>query len=193
MTTLERMINQVIDVSAIISTQFHLDMEPFNLVYLIKEQIAAWQPDYAKRQLTLSFEDTTHAQTIEGDRYRLGQTLDHLLRNAHSYTLPGGKITIHTRNISDSLEISIEDTGVGIDADEIDAVFERLYRGRSANAGPTDARGLGLGLTLSKQIIEAHHGTIQLKSRPQVGTTVIVTLPIMQKADARSTAPQKSE
>lgn len=187
MTTLERMVNQVIDVSAIISSQFHLDLETFDLLELVEERVSTWQPAFEKRQLMLNCETEGTAHPLEADRYRLGQVIDHLLRNANSYTLPGGTITVRLKPQDQRVALSIQDTGVGIDADETEAVFERMYRGRSADAGPTDARGLGLGLTLSKQIIEAHHGTITLMSQPTVGTTVTVLLPLTQKEHADST------
>jgi signal transduction histidine kinase len=74
----------------------------------------------------------------------------------------------------------IVDNGVGIAADETERVFERMYRGRSADAGETDTRGLGLGLYISREIVHAHHGTIKLQSELQTGTMVCVTLPHQQ-------------
>ncbi len=78
--------------------------------------------------------------------------------------------------------MSVIDSGVGIDKDEINRVFERMYRGRSADAGPTDARGLGLGLYLAKEIVQLHHGTIEIESQIGVGTIVMVKLPLRQNA-----------
>jgi signal transduction histidine kinase len=76
--------------------------------------------------------------------------------------------------------VYIIDNGVGIGADEIDRVFERLYRGRSADAGPTDTRGLGLGLYFSERIVTAHGGTISIQSEVDFGTVVSVKLPLLQ-------------
>jgi two-component system phosphate regulon sensor histidine kinase PhoR len=114
---------------------------------------------------------------IEGDEGRLAQTLDHLLLNAHSYSLPGGTVTARAWFEGQSVIVTVQDQGVGIDSDELDKVFERMYRGRAADAGDTDARGLGLGLYLSKRIIEAHHGTIALQSKPGDGTLVGIKIP----------------
>ena len=80
--------------------------------------------------------------------------------------------------MNETVGITISDTGVGIAPEEQKRVFERMYRGRSADAGATDTRGLGLGLYLAKQFIEAHSGMISLNSKPQVGTTVYIQLPI---------------
>jgi signal transduction histidine kinase len=72
------------------------------------------------------------------------------------------------------------DNGVGIAPEELNFVFERMYRGQSAEAGPTDSRGLGLGLYLSKFIVEAHQGIIHLDSKVGYGTVVTVDLPLSQ-------------
>jgi signal transduction histidine kinase len=179
--TLERLINQVIDVSAVVSDRFRLNIEQFNLVDVLWEQVTTWTPLLGGRELTLSTLIETAAIPIEGDRTRLEQVLDHVLRNAYSYTLPGGSIDLYARSEKHNAVIVITDSGVGIAPDEIDKVFERLYRGRSADAGPTDARGLGLGLYLSRRIVESHGGTIHLESQIDVGTTATITLPLRQE------------
>jgi two-component system sensor histidine kinase VicK len=94
--------------------------------------------------------------------------------------LPGGLIEIRAEVHGSSIAISVLDSGVGIGPDEVEKVFERMYRGRSADAGPTDARGLGLGLYLSKRIVEAHQGAIKLESQLNFGTIVTVELPMRQ-------------
>ena len=106
--------------------------------------------------------------------------IDHLLHNAYSYTLPGGLISIQAGIWNDYAVVSIADTGVGIEPDEIERVFDRMYRGRSAEAGPTDSRGMGLGLYISRQIVELHHGTVHLESEPNRGTVITLSLPLRQ-------------
>ncbi len=183
LNTLEKMVNQVIDVSAIISNQFFIEMEVFNLVEIIEQQVQVWTPQCEKRGLTLSAEFLQEKMDIEGDPYRIGQVIDHLLSNAHSYTLPGGSIQVGLTCAASMVILTVQDTGVGIAEHELSLVFERLYRGQSADAGPTDTRGLGLGLYFSKYIIEAHHGTIELESQQDVGTTVRIRLPVSQNSD----------
>lgn len=177
LTTLERMINQVIDVSAMLSGQLVLDIEKFDLQALLRQQVEIWTPLCQQRDLSLTFTDTAEPVELSGDKQRLGQVLDHLLRNAYSYTLPGGKIDLTLKQENDVAIVTVKDTGVGIAEHELARIFERLYRGQSADAGPTDTRGLGLGLYFSKRIVEAHHGTIDLQSLMDVGTTVTLQLP----------------
>ncbi len=180
MTTLERMVNQVIDVSSIVSDRFSIHVETFNLSHVMDELVEVWKPLAQKHGLMLMLFRPSSDLWIEGDPIHLQQVFDHLLRNAHSYTLPGGLIEFRAELQGGRVSVSVLDSGVGIGPDETDKVFERMYRGRSADAGPTDARGLGLGLYLSRRIVEAHHGTIKLESQLNFGTIVTVELPLRQ-------------
>lgn len=176
--TLERMVNTVIDVSTIVSGQFVLERAPFELQKLLEARVRDWQPAIHAREQTLTLHVSLKSIMINADRERLGSVVDHLLRNANSYTLSGGVLELAARVENDDAIITVRDTGVGIGADEIDRVFEQLYRGRAADAGLTDTRGLGLGLYLSKRIIEAHHGQISVSSERNRGTTVTIRLPL---------------
>lgn len=180
LTTLERMISQVIDVSTIISNRFSIDTDMFNVSQVLNEQVKVWQPLMAQRDLNLLATIAPSTLWVEGDAKRIGQVVDHLLRNAYSYTLPGGTVELHLESKRGGVAITIADTGVGIAPDEIHKVFDRMYRGSSAAAGPTDARGLGLGLYISKEIVETHRGRIKLDSQLNAGTVVTVELPIQQ-------------
>ncbi|HEX2907777.1 MAG TPA: ATP-binding protein [Phototrophicaceae bacterium] len=180
--TLERMVNQVIDVSAIIAHQFVLDIEPLDLTELLQTHLQIWEPLLAQRELALSF-TLPPTLPLTGDARRLGQMIDHLLHNAYSYTLPGGIVKVEAQANGTAVTMAVIDSGVGIGSHEIDKVFERLYRGQSADAGPTDSRGLGLGLYLARHIVEAHQGTIRLESQIDVGTVVTVQLPVGLKVN----------
>ncbi len=176
--TLERLINTVIDVSTVVSGRFQLDLEVFDLATLLDARANDWQPAIAAREQTLTRDIATQPILINADHTRLASVIDHLLRNANSYTLPGGQLTLTAYRENETAVITVSDTGVGIGADEIDHVFDQLYRGHAADAGLTDARGLGLGLFLSRRIIETHHGQITLRSNLGVGTTATVRLPL---------------
>jgi signal transduction histidine kinase len=180
LSTLERLVNQVVDVSAILSSRFNIEPETFNLAYLIGDVFTNWQPAMKQRNLQFSLMLATNDLFIEADPARIEQLLEHILRNAHSYTLPGGLVEICAESNETTAFISITDSGKGIAPDEINRVFERMYRGRASMAGDTDARGMGLGLYISQQIVEAHHGTIKIESAIDLGTIVTIELPIRQ-------------
>lgn len=177
LTTLEHMVGQVIDVSTIISDRFIINMDKIDIAQIVQEQVEAWQPFMTERQLSLLSTIDLKSPWLPGDEARIRQLVDCLLQNAHNYTLPGGAVAVHLKEKTGFTVFTVVDTGVGIRAEEIDKVFDRMYRGSSADAGPTDARGLGLGLYIAKQIVEAHEGKITLESQPDVGTVVTVALP----------------
>jgi len=184
--TLERLVNQTIDVSAMLSNRFTIDIETFNLAYLLGDVFTEWRPAMQARDLQFTLVLPNNDMYIEGDIERLEELLDHLLRNAHSYTLPGGMVEIHAEITTNRAMISILDSGAGIGEDEIDRVFDRMYRGRAADAGDTDARGLGLGLYIAKQIVDAHQGEIIIESKTGLGTIVTVGLPVNLKLKQES-------
>ncbi len=174
---LERLLNQVVDVSSILTNRFYIDNRLLDLSALAKKQASRWLPLFADRNLTLELVLPDEPLCISGDAERLEQVIDHLLRNAHSYTLAGGACLEVTASVGEVL-LMIADTGVGIKQSEIDQIFERMYRGSAAHAGPTDSRGMGLGLYLTKYIVELHQGSITVDSCEGEGTRVTVRLPV---------------
>ncbi len=175
---LERMINQVIDVSTMIAGDFRVEIESFELSEVIRKAIDENMRDIEKRGHQIMTFLPGNKLWMKGDKTRLFQVMDHLLRNAHSYTPKGGLIEVNVKLRDEHVYVSVHDNGVGIDTDELEKVFECMYRGRSADAGPTDSRGLGLGLYITQQVIEAHGGCVSLRSKPNYGTTVTLELPM---------------
>ena len=112
---------------------------------------------------------------IEGDRDKLHQVLTNLIQNAVKFTPRDGKVWVETRVRDDGfLECCVADTGCGIPLDEIDKVFDKFFRGESV---PADARGAGLGLAITKTLVELHGGRIWVESTPGEGSRFFFTLP----------------
>lgn len=174
---LSRMINQVVDVSAILANQYEINFKPVELTELVYDVFNDNREEIKRIGLKANLFIPKQRIWLYGDADRLKQAIEDVLRNAYSYTLAGGWIEIAVDADLTQVNITISDSGVGVEADEIPHVFERMYRGKSADAGPTDARGLGLGLYLAKHIVEAHQGTIHLESQPNMGTIVTIHVP----------------
>jgi signal transduction histidine kinase len=113
--------------------------------------------------------------SITGDRKRLRQSIDNLLRNALTYTDERGKVSIKASGDANRAEIVVSDNGPGIAPADQPRVFDRFHR--TAEGSERDAASLGLGLPLAKQFVEAHGGTIALESAPGIGTTVTIHFP----------------
>jgi two-component system OmpR family sensor kinase len=132
-----------------------------------------------------SAQDRRHAFTAEvaenvhvlGDKERLTQMLSNLLDNASHYTPEGGQVGLRLRRLDGIARLEIEDTGIGISAEDLPHVFERFYRGEQARVTHTD--GAGLGLAIVKYVAEAHGGVATVKSELGRGSTFSVDLPTL--------------
>jgi signal transduction histidine kinase len=108
-----------------------------------------------------------------GDRTRLEQVSANLIDNAVKYTSAGGRVEVTTGLGNGKAILTVADTGPGIPQDELPRIWERLFRG---DASRTE-RGLGLGLSLVRAVVQAHGGTVEVQSKPGRGATFTVTLP----------------
>ncbi|HEX3679640.1 MAG TPA: ATP-binding protein, partial [Galbitalea sp.] len=117
-----------------------------------------------------------------GDAVRLGQVCDNLNSNAIKFTPRGGTVTVSLSRSEKDAVVTVRDTGMGIPESELDQLFARFFRATTAtrNAVP----GVGLGLTITKAIVTAHHGEMGVTSEEGVGTEFTVTLPLVAQAAA---------
>ncbi|GAA1435467.1 hypothetical protein GCM10009641_31620 [Mycobacterium cookii] len=152
-------------------------VEPYLLdaVTVVAEALDAARVEAAVAGVTLEIElpDRLDARV---DGLRLRQLVDNLVANAIGFTPRGGHVAVTLTTQVDHLVLVVSDDGAGIDAADLDAVFERFYRG--ANARSLGVPGTGLGLTIVRAIVDAHHGEVGLTSAPGRGTTVRVVLPV---------------
>ena len=113
---------------------------------------------------------------IRADRGRISQVIANLLSNALKYTDEGGKIIVSVKKKRDVAELVVEDTGIGISKEEQERVFERFYRTDKSRTSKTG--GAGIGLSITKAIVQAHGGTITCESEPGTGSRFVVTVPV---------------
>lgn len=170
---LERLINDLLDLSHIESGKLELHCEPFDIKRLISELMPSFQPAWnTKKQLfTLHLPD--EIPTILGDADRVAQILTNLLSNAHKYTPEGGSIDLSVEIAGRFLSIAVTDSGIGLSAEEQAHLFTRFYRARSAET----ISGTGLGLVITRSLVEMQGGEIQVASEPGHGSTFRFTLP----------------
>ncbi len=117
------------------------------------------------------------------DPQLLGRVLRHLLENAARYSAPGSRITIRSRRVGDRLEFRVEDTGLGIDAVDLPHIFEKFYRGRK---GSKLGKGSGMGLAITRAMLTAHGGAIEVESEPGKGTGFRFWVPLVEKEPERT-------
>jgi signal transduction histidine kinase len=111
---------------------------------------------------------------VFGDAVRIRRAVANLLDNAIKYTPSGGSVTLVTSLDGGHAVLSVTDTGIGINESELPHIWDRLYRGDQSRS----ERGLGLGLSLVKAIVELHQGIVQVKSQPKTGSSFSILLPI---------------
>ena len=134
----------------------------------------------ARKNITIDLRMDPDLPEISADPGRLVQVVSNLVDNALLYTPEGGRVLLSARVVADDLELRVQDSGPGIEENEIDLVFERFYRSdlsRQRNAG-----GSGLGLAIAKSIVEKHGGSIWAESKPGEGTTIVIHLPLPDEA-----------
>jgi signal transduction histidine kinase len=117
-----------------------------------------------------------------GDGDRLEQVFTNLVDNALKHTPPGGRVTITARQVGDQLEVSVKDNGSGIPADELPRIFERFYQLDKSRRGGSE-RGVGLGLTIAREIIHSHGGEISAQTEAGKGSVFVVTMPVAMPDD----------
>ncbi len=168
------MINDILDLSKIEAGKYVLEYGWFNMVDLVENTIKvvpAHQHDIAV------YYSTEDSWKIKADAKRLKQVLFNLLSNAIKFSSPGTRIDITlTKNSKEMMGVTVADQGIGIEAEKLDKIFEQFYQ----NDGQLDRKydGTGLGLTLSRQLIELHGGTIHVESTPGEGSSFTIFLPI---------------
>jgi signal transduction histidine kinase len=116
-----------------------------------------------------------------GDNDRLAQVLDNLISNALKFSPPGGQVVVRLARADGRARIEVEDTGVGIPAEDLPHLFDRFYRAPNATGGAVP--GLGLGLMIVRAIVEGHDGEVTVRSHVGSGTTFLVELPLRAPED----------
>lgn len=136
--------------------------------------LSPWRQAAEARQIAWEAVVPETLPAIQGDPDRLAQAVGNLLSNAIKYTPPGGHISVRVEGCDGNVTIAIADTGAGIAADELEAIFQPFYRGRSAGRFP---QGMGLGLTIARDLVIAHGGRLEVSSTPGVGSCFTIRLP----------------
>ncbi len=170
---MSRLILELLDVSRIETGRLEIRREGIPWSQFVRDVVHRHHTAVSDRRFHVSV--PTLGKVVTGDRDRLEQVLGNLLENAVKYSPDGSDVTVTVEDKSDVLITAVCDRGIGIPADELGQVFERFHRGRQVSS--TNYGGLGLGLYITKQIIERHGGTIWVESKEGQGTTFYFSLP----------------
>ena len=177
-TSLTQIVEDVLDISRIVSGKIRLNVQPVDFPAVVRNSIDAVTPAAEARGVRIESVLDPSGQPISGDPERLQQILWNLLSNAVKFTGRGGRIQVVLSRVNSHVEVSVSDTGVGIAPEFLPHVFERF---RQADSGIARERGgLGLGLSIARQLTEMHGGTIEVSSAGVgQGATFTVKMPMM--------------
>jgi PAS domain S-box-containing protein len=177
-TSLTQIVEDVLDVSRIVSGKIRLDVQPVELPLVIHNAVATVQPAADAKAVRLQTIVDPRVGPVSGDPDRLQQVVWNLLSNAVKFTPKTGRVQVRLERCNSHVEIVVSDTGIGIRPDFLAHVFERF---RQSEAGTTrKTGGLGLGLSIVRHIVEMHGGTVQASSEGEgQGATFRVRLPLM--------------
>lgn len=150
-----------------------LDKTEFNLKELVKRVVGNFEKEFLSKNIQLELK--LDEQIIKADRDKISQMIVNLISNALKYTNTGGKVIIELTGDKNKAELAVIDNGIGIAKEDLPYIFERFYRADKSRTRLTG--GAGIGLAITKAIVEAHKGTIEVESEINVGTKFKVILP----------------
>jgi signal transduction histidine kinase len=166
------MLNTLMDITEAEAGMMKLQREPADLCQLAREVVELYEYVAEEKKIAVHTELPAPCEAPV-DRIRMRQVFANLLDNAIKYTPSGGSVTISVRDESGQAIVRFRDTGIGIPVEEQDKIWSRLYRGDKSRS----QRGLGLGLSLVKAVVEAHGGKATVISKVDQGSEFTVTLP----------------
>jgi signal transduction histidine kinase/DNA-binding response OmpR family regulator len=172
---LTRMINDLLDLSRIESGRLELHPVALHVEDLVDETVEGLQFNAGEKHISLKLARSEPLPQVRADRDKLGQILTNIIQNAVKFTPVGGHIDVNLTRTDDFVQFSVSDSGCGISPEEVDKVFDKFYR--CANTA-SNTPGAGLGLSITKSLVELHGGRIWLESSVGTGTTFYFTIPL---------------
>jgi signal transduction histidine kinase len=169
------LINDVLDLSKVEAGQVELDVASFSLREALESGVVMVRERAAKDNIQLALAAAPEIDVIEGDERRIRQVIFNLLSNAVKFTPAGGSVGVSAAQVDGEVRISVADTGPGVAPEDRERIFEEFQQTR---AGVEQREGTGLGLALSRRLVELHGGRIWVDSEPGRGSTFVFTLPV---------------
>jgi PAS domain S-box-containing protein len=172
---LQTLIDDLLEFSRLDSGQVKLHLTEVSVAEVASAVSEKLRPLADQGELRIINEVSPDIPAIEADRMRIEQVLTNLVQNAIKFTPPSGSVTLRAQDLGEEVQVSVSDTGIGIPANELQRIFDRFYQ--VDNSSTRHYRGTGLGLTISKHIVEYHHGRIWAESTEGKGSAFFFVLP----------------
>jgi signal transduction histidine kinase len=168
------LINDVLDLSKVEAGQIELELAQFSLREAVERGVVMVRERASMNRVALATDVAPEVQVVRGDERRIRQVLFNLLSNAVKFTPAGGRIEVRAAEVGGEIQVAVTDTGPGIPAEDVDRIFEEFQQ---TDVGAGKREGTGLGLALSKRLVELHGGRIWVESELGTGSRFVFTLP----------------
>jgi signal transduction histidine kinase len=174
------LINDVLDLSKVEAGQIELEVATFSMREALERGVVMVREPASKRGLRLALEPASDVDLVDGDERRLRQVIYNLLSNAVKFTPAGGSVVVGSARVDGEVQVSVTDTGPGIAPEDHERIFEEFQQ---TDVGVEQREGTGLGLALSKRLVELHGGRIWVESEPGHGSRFVFALPIEENGN----------
>lgn len=174
-----KLINDIVDSSKIEHGNYKLQIEKNDIVYIVEETALSLKDYVETKGIELIIDPQVEECLIDCDKNEIERCVVNLINNAAKFTESGGKILVSLIETEDNVKIEVSDTGIGIEEEYLETIFDRFNQVIDENRN--DKKGSGLGLTITKLIVRLHKGTISVKSKVNEGSTFTIILPKVQE------------
>jgi signal transduction histidine kinase len=181
---LMRLVDDILFIARVDAGRLSLELQTVDVAELASMAVESARPFAGRKNQTLTLEAEPDLPALQADPTRMNQLVDNLISNAIKYTPEGGTATVVVARSDGAVHLEVRDSGVGIPPDELEKLFTRFFRASTSGV----AQGTGLGLSIVKSIVEAHRGTIDVRSEVGEGTTFLVDLPLQVSEHEPATA-----
>lgn len=176
-----KLVSDLLDVAKLEQGKFTIEKVSQEITPTLEDQVKSFQSQAKEKELTIRLEVDKNISTIEFDRTRISQVLSNLLLNAIKFTDRGGVITVIAKKNHSQVVVSVSDTGVGMNTEQVEGLFNKFKQLKIT--GTEGEQGTGLGLVIARGIIEAHGGKLWVESREKIGSTFYFSIPITEKKE----------
>ena len=188
---LTRLITDLLDLSRMTANKLEVIRSPVNLVKIVQAAVDACSPLAEERGISLALEQPEARLFVLGDEQRLIQSVANLTGNGIKFTRPHGSVVVRVQRLEpDTVVVTVSDTGIGMTPEVLERLFEPFWQADSSKS--REHGGLGLGLAITKHLIDEHDGSIQATSAgPGLGSTFTIRLPLLDVGAAGGDAPRR--
>jgi signal transduction histidine kinase len=173
------LINDILDLSKIEAGRMELEAAPFSLVAALNNAVTLVRERAQSHGIKLELEVSPELDTVVADERKVKQVVVNLLANAVKFTPDGGRVTLRAAREDGQIRLAVHDTGIGIAREDQERIFDEFQQ--ASHQSEKSREGTGLGLSLSKRMVELHGGTITVDSAPGKGSTFTVALPLIKE------------